>query len=629
MGFLGLFLVTSFSHLLLFYSINYYFFSPDDEKRNEIFNEMIDKLINSLPQIYEGLDPFPVDSKIKSILIDSNNLHLNVVTNNPNYSSGHLRYTIPFDEKSKQDEFNFLKTFKWLFKSHPLWDLAQQKHTTFEVEMLEKNYKFYYIMSDLSLSQLENFSNDFSEDLYPIHNPDYDPETNPNVPQIITEKGQERVFLMLEHHVDKKKLEIKLIDKSDGISEFEKELTKKEKAENELAKFLYYLSNSGIVKNLENKKRLDPSFGYNLDYGINKDDEFYYTLETFKIKIDGSKQEGSEKNEEVYNPNVSDILEKAGATVVKIDPESRKLYIQNPELKMENNASVNLAVTEGSKVGLDTGGQSVKLDGNGQSVALNTANKSVELNVSNKKVALDVTGKEVNLNVPKDSQIGLKTTDDTGKLKQVELKVTDENGETKTIAIDGIGTEEWNTLIGALSVRQEKLKIIDQNNIDKYKFNYDGDDSLKIIEKSNAKYLERRNKTTIDEPNGELDLIGRELQAWKQKHSLKKKGEFNDSYGDTVEIKQGYYANQDPLVKAYTELNNEKYDTTQARIYYAQNGDLKLKHDDVSKEVENLDIIKPKLPIELTDYEIVAKVGEKFFDSSKVEDVQNDLDLQK
>ncbi|WP_028856653.1 hypothetical protein [Psychrilyobacter atlanticus] len=629
MGFLGLFLVTSFSHLLLFYSINYYFFSPDDEKRNEIFNEMIDKLINSLPQIYEGLDPFPVDSKIKSILIDSNNLHLNVVTNNPNYSSGHLRYTIPFDEKSKQDEFNFLKTFKWLFKSHPLWDLAQQKHTTFEVEMLEKNYKFYYIMNDLSLSQLGNFSNDFSEDLYPIHNPDYDPETNPNVPQIIAEKGHERVFLILDHHVDKKKLEIKLIDKSDGISEFEKELTKKEKAENELAKFLYYLSNSGIVKNLENKKRLDPSFGYNLDYGINKDDEFYYTLETFKIKTDGNKQEGSEKNEEVYNPNVSDILEKAGATVVKIDPESRKLYIQNPELKMENNASVNLAVTEGSKVGLDTGGQSVKLDGNGQSVALNTANKSVDLNVKNKKVALDITGKEINLNVPKDSQIGLKTTDDTGKLKQVELKVTDENGETKTIAIDGIGTDEWNTLIGALSIRQEKLKIIDQNNIDAYRFEY-VNDPARGIEKEVSKYKKKRFETIVTEPDGRKDLIQRELQEWEQKHSTKKKGEFKDSYGETVEIKQGYYSNQDPLIKAYHEINHRTLGKNQADIYIANNlTDLEETPNEVSKEVEKIEIVKSELPQELTDYQIVEDVGIKFFDNSEVQNIDGDLDLIK
>lgn len=627
MSFLGYFIVSGVTHLLLLYSIDYYFFDKNDKYREEVFLEMVEKLLASLPQMYENLKPFPADSKIHSIMIDDRNVYLNIIGNS-NENNGYLTYQITLDEKALQDEFNFYKGFKQLFSSHPAWSYAYGKDRLFKATIKEKNLTFYHLDSNEELRLSDEESSEFTADLYKSLNPDYD--ENEHLPEFkwLHKSGKERLFINFNNYTEPKKLRIEMVEKSDGISEFEKELTKKEKAENELGKFLYYLSNSGIVKNLENKKRLDPSFGYILDYGI-KNEEFYYTLETFKLKSDGNKQEGSEKNEEVYNPNVSDILEKAGATVVKIDPESRKLYIQNPQLKMENNASVNLAVTEGSKVGLDTGGQTVKLDGSGQTVALNTANKTVDLNVKDKKVTLDVTDKKVNLNIPDDSEIGLKTTDKTGKLKQIELKVTDEDGETKTIAIDGIGTDDWNNLIGSLKVRQEKLKIIDQNNIDKYKFNYNGDGSLKKLELSNQKYLEKRNNTKILDSNEELDSIGREVKSWKQKHSTEKKSEFNDSYGEKVEIKHGYYANQDPLVKAYTELNNEKYDTTQARIYYAQNGDLKLKHDDVSKEVEKLDIVKPKLPVELTDYEIVAKIGEKFFNPSKVEDVQNDLDLQK
>ena len=685
MGFLGYFSVATVSHILLFYAIHYYFFTPDDETRNKIFNEMVDKLIDSIPQMFEELDPFPVNSYVASVMIDFDEIHLNVKSKDFNTDYGHLRYTISLDEKSKIRKNSFIKTFEWLFKSHPLWNQAG----IFWVQDSEKQYKFYYLKYNEKMQDLENFSVDYCEDLYPRNNSEYNPdEPDSGIPPVLTSAGKNRIFFNFEDHVKRATLEINLSDKSDGLSEFDRELSKKEKAENELAKFLYYLSNSGIVKNLTNKKRLDSSFGYFLDYGVNENDEFWYTLETYKLNEGGSKVVGSEKDEEVYNPAISDVLEKAGATVIKIDPESRKLYIQNPEITLSDQAVVNLTIPPEGTVKLDTTNKSVSLDTTDKKVTLNTGTSEVVLKVPKdasvdlKTTKSDGTMKNISLYVDSDMEIPLQNKNHDGSLKKVELLNKESNGDLKQvdlnnmeqvggvsiiksvdlrnydlvngqsvlkqidlknkeiindvevlkeISISGLGTDDWNGLIKDLFTRQEKLKTMDQNSLDAHILEYGSDvESIRLLEKFVAKYQKQRMSSIVNDNGSDKDLIARENTAWVLKYGSGVKSTFEDSYGSEVEIKQGYYANQDPLVKAYTEINHQKLGENQGDIYIAKNlFDLEENPHEVSKEVENLEVVKSKLPVELTDYEIVEKVGEKFFDNSEVQNVDGDLDLNK
>jgi len=632
-GFLGYFSVATVSHILLFYAIHYYFFTPDDETRNKIFNEMVDKLIDSIPQMFEELDPFPVNSYVASVMIDFDEIHLNVKSKDFNTDYGHLRYTISLDEKSKIRKNSFIKTFEWLFKSHPLWNQAG----IFWVQDSEKQYKFYYLKYNEKMQDLENFSVDYCEDLYPRNNSEYNPdEPDSGIPPVLTSAGKNRIFFNFEDHVKRATLEINLSDKSDGLSEFDRELSKKEKAENELAKFLYYLSNSGIVKNLTNKKRLDSSFGYFLDYGVNENDEFWYTLETYKLNEGGSKVVGSEKDEEVYNPAISDVLEKAGATVIKIDPESRKLYIQNPEITLSDQAVVNLTIPPEGTVKLDTTNKSVSLDTTDKKVTLNTGTSEVVLKVPKdasvdlKTTKSDGTMKNISLYVDSDMEIPLQNKNHDGSLKKVELLNKESNGDLKQVDLNNM-EQVGGVSIKDLFTRQEKLKTMDQNSLDAHILEYGSDvESIRLLEKFVAKYQKQRMSSIVNDNGSDKDLIARENTAWVLKYGSGVKSTFEDSYGSEVEIKQGYYANQDPLVKAYTEINHQKLGENQGDIYIAKNlFDLEENPHEVSKEVENLEVVKSKLPVELTDYEIVEKVGEKFFDNSEVQNVDGDLDLNK
>ena len=240
------------------------------------------------------------------------------------------------------------------------------------------------------------------------------------------------------------------------------------------------------------------------------------------------------------------------------------------------------------------------------------------VDVGTKTIPLDVAGKKILLNIASDDSIKLKVDE----LTKVSLDIP----EDVALPVDGLD-ENFKAVYKNKADNITKTDDIINKKIEAHKLEY-SENGIRAKEGSVATYEEKVFTTTVKQGLNDIDGVGRKIQAWKQRHSLNTKTNFEDSYGETIEIKEGYYANQDPLIKAYQELGNEKFDITQARIYYAKNSEFDLKGDDITGDLKNLDVARPVFPDELSDYENTEKIAIKFFDSTAVLEIQSNLDLE-
>ena len=624
------------------------------EKKEEILTDVYNSVKESLPELLQSLKPFPLNSKLVGLWISEDKAGITVVKegqNEDDFRSEFVDFYFDLSDVAKGVEGSLKENFKKLCVDEE------------EFQGFLDKVEDYFIKAVATLDGVVNFviineGRSFAPLLDTFRY-----RRNPDMPDDMefSEEKPERLFF------DFRKLVNPIILTTDMVqsvnSSFDLEKTEKELAEEEMQNFLYYIGQIDLVGKLNHRKKEDPYFDYSLTYQITDENVFEYSLETWRVGIEGDVVPSTVREIDIFTDSIASVVTEARTVDVNIKPESRKLFIQNPVLGLDvvgkfiqlaiaetqklalsvpQTASIPLTVAAGASVALNAANAKVGVNTEGAAIGVNVGTaempvsvpadakvdldvggKTITLNTEGQVVALDINGVSVPVNfgegmplvIPQDAKIKLDVDGQKVILNADALK--NENGDIELPVVTDPTTKErlqQYLLNKNNEYKGDGVRVVEGQIAAKKLKEYDPD-GVRTFEGKVAEWQKKEYETTVNDGQQLLNKIARDIAAWKIAYSNEEFTTYVDTEGNEITIKKGYKQNivSSKIAEKNIEAHKDVLAENQSNNDFSDSYEIDQQKIDAKTNIENTGVLPIDAPEELTDYDIHGQTADDFF----------------